>query len=117
MYQRGLLIFNSRYCTENISTFPEYHLKLIAQKVTCYDTNNFLRNLDALPSLPEDNILCTTYVLGLYPNIPHEDGLVAPRKTIGAREYKIFLTDSLIELVEWDLKNNIFEQTPLSTNN
>ena len=74
-------------------------------------------NLDALPSLPEDNILCTTHVLGLYTNIPHEDGLVAARKTIGAREYEIVLTDSLIELVEWDLKNNIFEQTPLSTNN
>ena len=59
MYQTGPLIFNSRYCTENISTFPEYHLKLIAQKVTCYDTSNILRNLDAIPSLPEDNILCT----------------------------------------------------------
>ena len=47
------VISNSGYFTENISAFLEYHLNPIAQKVKSYikDTNDFLRKLDALPSL------------------------------------------------------------------
>ena len=105
------VISNSGYCTENISAFLEYHLKLIAQKVKSYikDTNDFLRKLDVPPSLPEDIILCTIDVVSLYHNIPHEDGLVAMRKALDAREDKTISIDSLIELAEWVLENNIFE--------
>ena len=80
--------------------FLEYHLKPIAQKVKSYikDTNDFLRKLDALPSFPEDIILCTIDFVGLYPNIFHKDGLIAIRKPLDAREDKIVSTDSLIEL-------------------
>ena len=59
--------------------------------------------------MPEDIILCTIDVVGLYPNIPHEDGLVAMRKALDALEDKTVSTDSLIELAECILKNNIFE--------
>ena len=69
----------------------------------------FLRKLDAYSSLPKDAILCTIDVLGLYSNIPHEDGLVAIHTALDAREDKAVLTDSLIELAECILKNNIFE--------
>ena len=105
------VISNSGYYTENISAFLEYHLKQISQKVKSYikDTNNFLRKLDALPSLPEDTILCTIDVVGLYPNISHEDGLLAMRKALDEREDKTASTYSLIELAECVLKNNIFE--------
>ena len=105
------VISNSGYYTENISAFLEYHLKPISQKVKSYikDNNDFLRKLDALPSLPEDTILCTIDVVGLYPNIPHEDGLVAMRKALDEREDKTVSTDSLIDLTECVLKNNIFE--------
>ena len=84
------IISNSGYCTENMSSFLEYHLKPIAQKIKSYinDTNDFLRKSDALPSLPEDIILYTIYVVGLNPNIPHEDGLVAMWKALDAREDK-----------------------------
>ena len=49
-----------------MSAFLEYHLKPIAQKIKSYikDTNDFLRKLDALPSLPEDIILYTIDVVG-----------------------------------------------------
>ena len=105
------VISNSRYYTENISAFLGYHPQPIAQKVKSYikDTNDFLCKLDALPSLPEDTILCTIDVVGLYPNIPHEDGLVAMRKAFDARDNKTVLTDSFTELAECVLKNNIFE--------
>ena len=58
--------------------------------------------------MPEDTILCTIDDVGLYPNIPHEDGLVAMRKALDEREDKTVSTDSLIELAECVLKN-IFE--------
>ena len=69
----------------------------------------FLCKLDGYSSLPKDAILCTIDVLGLYSNIPHEDGLVAIHTALDAREDKTVLTDSLIELAECILKNNIFE--------
>ena len=106
------VIYNSGYYTENISASLEYHLKPIAQKVKSYikNTNYFLRKFDALPSLPEDIILCTIDVVSLYPNIPHEDGLVAIRKALDAREDKTIPIDSLTELAELVFKNNVFEQ-------
>ena len=83
-------ISNSGYYTKNISAFLEYHLKPIAQKVKSHikDTNDFLRQLDAPASLSEDIILSTIDVVGLYPNIPHEDGLVTMLKALDAREDK-----------------------------
>ena len=105
------VISNSGYYTENMSAFLEDHLKPIVQKIKSYikDTNDFLRKLDALPSLLYNIILCTIDVVGLYPNIDLEDGLVAMRKALDAREDKTVSTDSLIELAECVLKNNIFE--------
>ena len=59
--------------------------------------------------MPEDTILCTIDVVGLYPNIPLEDGLVVMRKALDEREDKTVSTNSLIELAKCVLKNNIFE--------
>ena len=57
----------------------------------------------------EDTILCTIDVVGLYSNIPHEDGLEAMRKALDERGDKTVSTHSLNELAECVLKNNIFE--------
>ena len=70
---------------------------------------NWMPRLDALPSLPEDIILRTIDVEVLYPNIPHEDGLVAMQKALDEQEEKTVSTDSLIKLAECVLKNNTFE--------
>ena len=59
--------------------------------------------------MPEDTILCTIDVVDLYPNIHHEDGLVAMRKALDEQGDKTVSTDSLMELAECVLKNNIFE--------
>ena len=107
----GPVISNSGYYTENISAFFEFHLKPLAQKVKSYvkDTNDFLRKMASLPALPDDIILCTIDVVGLYPNIPHDEGLIALRKSLESRENKTISTDSLIDLADCVLKNNIFE--------
>ena len=50
------------------------------------DTNDFLKKIANLPPLPADLILCTVDVVGLYPNMPHEEGLVVIRKALDTRK-------------------------------
>ena len=75
------VISNCGYYMENISAFLDFHLQPLAQAVKSYikDTNDFLKKLHSLPKLP-DIILCTIDATGLYPNIPHKEGLSALRK-------------------------------------
>ena len=83
------VISNCSYFTENISAFLDHHLQPLAQNVNSYikDTNDFLKKLRDLPNLPEDFLLCTVDVVGLYPNITHDDGLAA----LKGRFHDIFL--------------------------
>ena len=105
------VISNSGFFTENISAFLEYHLKPLSQKVKSFikDTNDFLKKLNELRDLPDEFILCTIDVVGLYPNIPHKEGLEAIRKALHKRKDQTISTDSLFILAECVLKNNVFE--------
>ena len=64
------VISNSGYYNENISSFLDHHLQLLAQAVKSYikDTNEFLEKLRPLRTLPDGIILCTMNILGLYLN-------------------------------------------------
>ena len=103
------------------------------------DTNHFLNKLKKIGKLPEGEILCTMDVVGLYPNIPHWEGLASLYKLLETRDNKQILSDTLekwymekvlplsisfwklgrtnilsdtlAELVEIVSKNNIFELT------
>ena len=68
-----------------------------------------MKKIADLPSLLDNIILCTTDIVGLYPNVPLEEGVIAIRRALDTREDKTISTDSLIELAEYVLKNNIFE--------
>ena len=105
------VISNSGFITENVSAFLEHHLKPLSQKVMSFikDTNDFLKKRNKLRDLPDDFILCTIHMVGLYPNIPHKEGLEAIRKALNKREDQTTSTDSLILLAERVLKNNVFE--------
>ena len=94
------VISNSGYYTENISAFLEFHLKPLAKKVKSYvkDTNDFLGKIASLPPFPDDIILCTIDVVGLYPNILHDEGLIVLRKSLESSEDKTISTDSLMDL-------------------
>ena len=96
------VISNCGYYTENISSFLDFHLQSLAREVKSYikDTNDFLKKLRSLPNLPDDIILCTVDVVGLYPNIPHEEGLSALRKRLDLRQEKDVTTSTLAELAE-----------------
>ena len=66
----------------------------------------------SLPPLPDDVIMCTIDAVSLYPNIPHNQGLIAMKKALDLRKDKRIPTESLIELAECILKitflNTIF---------
>ena len=59
--------------------------------------------------MPDDFILCTIDVLGIYPNVLYKEGLEAMQKALDKREDQTILTDSLILLAECAFKNNAFE--------
>ena len=105
------VIPNCAYYTENISAFLDFHLRPLAQAVKSYikDTNDFLNKLRSSPKLPDNITLCTVDVVGLYPDIPHEEGLSALRKGLNNRMEKYISSDTLCNLAEVVLKNNIFK--------
>ena len=62
----------------------------MAREVKFYitDTNNFFKKLCSLTNLPNNIILCSADVVGLYPNIPHDEDLSDLQKKIGIKERK-----------------------------
>ena len=85
---------------ENISAFLDFHLQPLAQSLKSYikDTNDFLNKLCSLPKLSDNIILCTVDVVGLCPNITHEEGLSALRKRLDNRMEKYISSDTLCDL-------------------
>ena len=73
------------------------------------DTSNFLRKLDDLGKLPENAILVTPYVVGLYPSIPHVDRLEPLSAKSEEREDRSIATEDLLEMARFVLKNMFFE--------
>ena len=78
----------------------------LVQRVKSYikDTNHFLNKIKKIGKLPEGAILCTMDVVGLYPNIPHGEGLASLYKFLETRENKQISSDTLAELAEIVLK-------------
>ena len=87
-----------------------HDLQPLAQAVKSYiqDTNEFLKKLRSLPKFRGRIILCNMDVVGLYANIPHEEGLSALRKRLESWKEKYVPTDTIIDLAEIVLKINIF---------
>ena len=77
-------------------------------KSSIKDTNSFLKKLYSLGTLPDDIVLCTVDIVGLYSNIPHGKGLSALRERTDLRQGKDVNTSAQEELAEVVLKNNIF---------
>ena len=89
----------------------------LAQRGKSYfkDTNHFLNKIKKIGKLPKRAILCamdvvcTMDVVGLCPNIPHGEGLASLREFLETKDSKQISSDTLAELAEIALKNNIFE--------
>ena len=85
-------------------------MQSLTRQVKSYikDTNDFLKKLSSLLDLPSDVILCSVDVVGLYPNIPHDEVLSALQKRLELRREKKVSTSTLVDLAEVVLKNNVF---------
>ena len=105
------VISNCGTTPEKVSEFLDYHLKPTMQSAKSYikDSSDFLRKLNDLGKLPENAILVTTDVVGLYPSIPHADGLEALLAKLKEREDKSIATEDLLQMARFVLKNNFFE--------
>ena len=105
------VISNSGTITEHISEYLDHHLNPLVSQSRSYvkDTNHFLSRLSKLGKIPEGALLCTVDVVGLYPSIPHGEGLEAIREALDRRENPGVATDTLVGLASLVLENNYFE--------
>ena len=69
------------------------------------DTTDFLKKLHNLGFIPNTAILCTIDVVGLYPHIPHSEGLDSLRWAMENFDGEIPV-DSLVSLAKLVLENN-----------
>ena len=68
-----------------------------------------LCKIKSLGPLPKDAILVTADVAGLYPSIPHSDGLNALKYALNKRKKHDVSTAILIDMAEFVLTNNFFD--------
>ena len=105
------VISNCGAVTEKASEFLDFHLKPIMQQGKSYlrDTDDFLSKIKSLGPLPRNSILVTADVVGLYPSIPHKEGLEALKATLQKRVNPKVPTKILVDMAEFVLSNNYFE--------
>ena len=105
------VISNCGTPTEKVSEFLDSELKSVMKEGWSYikDSGDFIKKLKNVDHIPQDAIMLTAGVVGLYPSIPHNAGLEALRKALDNRENKKISTDDLTKMAEFVLKNNYFE--------
>ena len=105
------VISNCGTATEHISEFLDFHLNPLGSKTKSFvkDTNHFLSLLAKLGEIPDNALLCTADVVGLYPNIPHGEVLEAMRKALDTRQNPSISTESIVSLGKLVLDSNVFE--------
>ena len=98
------MISNCGTPTEKASEFLDSHLKTIMQESCSYikDSVDFINKFGQIGDIPENAILVTADVVGLYHSILHNAGLQAQKQ-------KHISTEKLINMAEFVLKNNFFE--------
>ena len=82
---------------------PQHDINLVSIRWTIFN-----KITDFLP-LSDDPIFFIIAVVGIYPNIPHKEGLIANKKDQNTRKYQTVSTDSLTSLAECLRQNIIFE--------
>ena len=88
--------------TDKASEFLDFHLKRVMQNGASYinRSNGFtnkVKNID----IPNNVLLVTADVVGLYPSIPHEVGLRALRNALENINYKEIPTENLVKMADF----------------
>ena len=105
------VISNNQTATENISSFLDFHLKNIVPTIPhiLEDTKDFLKRINDIGEIPSGSLLVTFNVVGLYPHIPHEEGIETMKKYLNLREDQSVFTNSLCDLAHIILTENYFK--------
>ena len=97
--------------SEKISELVDHSIKPLIPGTPSFirDSFDFLGKLRSLRSLPDGFILITIDVVGLYPSIPHDDGLGSLSEFLDTHHYNHTIRDGICDLAHLVLKRNIFE--------
>ena len=79
----------------------DHHLQLILKVEESYikNTGDFLEKFQNLGNIPSNAILVTADVVGLYPSIPHEAGLLDLDEKLEEKSDKKISSTDLVEMV------------------
>ena len=104
------VISNCGTATERVSEFLDFHIQPLVEGVPSVikDSTHFLQRLEDLGHIPSTAILCTMDVVGLYPHIPHSEGLEALRLAVNKAQGDMPV-DDLVSLAKLVLENKFFE--------
>ena len=97
--------------TEKLPEVVDSFLKPLVPTIPSHikDTRHILSKLRALDTLPCGCILATIDVVGLYPSIPHEDGIEAFRSFLQDQHLLFNVTNGFIKMAGTVSKRNVFE--------
>ena len=97
--------------TEKVPENLDDHRKPVMQSGKSYIkvSGHFLAKIKILGCIPDNTILVTADVVGLYPSIPHQVGLIALKKALDKRLLKKIPTYDLNKMAEFGWSNNVFE--------
>ena len=73
------------------------------------DSQDFIYKSWKLGKIPDNAILVTADIVGLYPRIPHNVGLRALKEALDKPEQKKIPIEDLVQIAEFVLENNFFE--------
>ena len=79
------VISNCGTSTEKVSKIFDHHLKPVMQEGQS-KTGDFLNKIKNINAIPENAILVTAAVVGLYPSIPYQASLEALREALDKRK-------------------------------
>ena len=112
------VISNCETPTEKVSEFLDHHLQPIMKQKESYikETGDFLAKLIAAGEVVKGAILLTADAVGLYPSIPHNEGLHILKKQYEKCANKKVPTEDIAKMADFVLKmadvilkNNLFE--------
>ena len=73
------------------------------------DSADFVNKMKRTGKIPEGSFLVTTDVVGLYPSIPHNEGIAVLKQKLEEQPSTKIPTNDLVQLTEFVLKNDLFE--------
>ena len=100
--------------TEKVSEFLDHHLQPLMKEGKSHtkDTAGFFDKLKDLGEIPVVPILVTADVVGLYPSIPHTEGLEVLRKQYDKFLHKKVPTEDIIKMAGFVLKTTFLSSVP-----